>query len=116
MMVISSGKLSGFRQPNNAVTTFQVERTLAMAHPKVQSYWGDVEAHAHLPEVQQLIREEIRNGTVRVRTTPDGGIRVMPTGEVKSKELAPMEPQRAKFQNRGTSWPTPVRRGRLAQR
>jgi hypothetical protein len=87
-----------------------------MLHPQGQLYWGDLETHAHLPKVQQLIREEIRNGTIRVRTKRDGGIRIMPVGEPARKQLAQMNPQRAEFQDGGSPRPAPVRRSRLTQR
>jgi hypothetical protein len=34
---------------------------------------------AHLPEVQEIIRAEIFNGTIRVRPAPGGGIIITPT-------------------------------------
>jgi hypothetical protein len=40
--------------------------------------WWEVESLAYLSEVQDLIREEIREGTIRVRPKPDGSIRIVP--------------------------------------
>jgi hypothetical protein len=49
-----------------------------MIHRPVEARWRDVESNAHLPEVQEVIREEIRKGTIRVRPNPDGSIRIVP--------------------------------------
>jgi hypothetical protein len=49
-----------------------------MARSDDDDYWRDLESHAHLPEVQEIIREEIRKGTIRVRSNPDGSIRIVP--------------------------------------
>jgi hypothetical protein len=49
-----------------------------MARSGDDAYWRDLESHAHLPEVQEVIREEIRKGTIRVRPNPDGSIRIVP--------------------------------------
>jgi hypothetical protein len=59
----------------------------AMARSGDSAYWRDLESHAHLPDVQELIREEIQRGTIRVRPTPDGGIRIMPVrpGEAQNR-------------------------------
>jgi hypothetical protein len=47
----------------------------------MDAYWRDLESNAQLPEVQELIREEIQSGTIRV--CPDGksGIRIIPVDE-----------------------------------
>jgi hypothetical protein len=42
-------------------------------------YWGSLEAKAHLPEVQALIRRAIFSGRIRVVPASDGGIRIIPT-------------------------------------
>ncbi len=49
-----------------------------MARLDDDTYLRDLESHAHLPEVQEVIREEIRKGTIRVRPKPGGGIRIVP--------------------------------------
>jgi hypothetical protein len=69
-----------------------------MTHSADQAYWRELEANAHLPEIQELIRQEIQSGTIRVRPNGDGGIRVVPIfisedGEQVELELAPAPPQ-----------------------
>jgi hypothetical protein len=49
-----------------------------MATSGNDAYWRDLESHAHLPDVQELIREEIQKGWIRVRPNPDGSIRIVP--------------------------------------
>jgi hypothetical protein len=49
-----------------------------MIHRTAEARWRHLEAHAHLPEVQDRIRQEIRNGAIRVRPRPGGGIRIVP--------------------------------------
>jgi hypothetical protein len=44
-----------------------------------QSRWKALERNAHRPDVQDLIRQEIRNGTIRVVPDLKGGIRIIPT-------------------------------------
>ncbi len=51
-----------------------------MIHPTDEARWRDLESNAHLPGVQELIREEIRRGAIRVRPEPGGGIRIVPVG------------------------------------
>ena len=49
-----------------------------MAHAGDDAYWRDLESHAHLPEVQEVIREEIRKRTiasVRILTAAFGSCR-----------------------------------------
>jgi hypothetical protein len=70
-----------------------------MIHPTCESRWRDLEANAHLPEVQEIIRREIRDGTIRVRPKPGGGIRIMPVGEPESEEAEEIDPLPATFQN-----------------
>ena len=41
-----------------------------MTHPTDLAYCCDLEADAHSPEVQELIRREIHRGTMRVRPKP----------------------------------------------
>ena len=38
-----------------------------MIHRTDDARWRELESNAHLPEVQELIRQEIQNGTIRVR-------------------------------------------------
>lgn len=51
-----------------------------------EAYWRDLESNAHEPDVQELIREEIQNGTIRVRPNGEGGIRIVPIGMPESEE------------------------------
>jgi hypothetical protein len=55
-----------------------------MARSGDNAYLRDLESHAHLLEVQEVIREEIRNGTIRVRPNPDGSIRIVPVRPAES--------------------------------
>jgi hypothetical protein len=36
-----------------------------MTYPIDEARWRDLESNAHLPEIQELIRQEIQNGTIR---------------------------------------------------
>ena len=58
----------------------------AMARSGDDAYWRDLESHAHLPEVQELIRQEIQKGTIRVRANPDGSIRIVPVRPSKTQK------------------------------
>ena len=42
------------------------------------SRWEILQAKAHLPEFQAIIREEIYLGTIRVTHAPGGGIQIIP--------------------------------------
>jgi hypothetical protein len=57
-----------------------------MKHLTDEAYWRDLESNAHLPDVQELIRQEIQNGTIRVRPRPDGGIRIVPVRPPEAQE------------------------------
>ena len=46
------------------------------------SIWEELEATAHLAEVQAIIREEIMRGEIRVVPAPGGGIRIIPLEDV----------------------------------
>ena len=48
-----------------------------MNHPTDKAYWHELESNAHLPDVQELIRQEIERGMIRVRPNREGGIRIM---------------------------------------
>src|SRR4051812_36200772 len=58
----------------------------AMARSGDDAYWRDLESHAHLPEVQELIRQEVQKGTTRVRANPDGSIRIVPVRQPETRE------------------------------
>jgi hypothetical protein len=49
-----------------------------MIDPTDEARWRDFEAAAHLPEVQEVIRQGILSGRIRVRPKPGGGIRIVP--------------------------------------
>jgi hypothetical protein len=36
-----------------------------MIYRTEEAHWRDLESNAHLPDVQELIRQEIQNGTIR---------------------------------------------------
>jgi hypothetical protein len=67
-----------------------------MPHRSVEARWRELESDAHLPEVQEIIREEIQNGTIRVGPTPGGGICIEPieipdTVELREVQLLPTQ-------------------------
>jgi hypothetical protein len=69
-----------------------------MPHRSDEARWRDLESDAHLPEVQEIIREEIQNGAIRVRPKPGGGICIVPlhvpdNGEVGETEILPGQSQ-----------------------
>lgn len=49
-----------------------------MKPDSAHSRWENLQAKAHLPEVQVIIRHEISRGTIRVVPAPGGGIRIIP--------------------------------------
>ena len=57
-----------------------------MIHRTDEARWRELEANAHLPDVQERIRQEILRGTIRVRPKPGGGIRIMLVGVPESGE------------------------------
>ena len=58
-----------------------------MIHPTDEARWRELESKAHVPDVQELIRQEILSGTIRVRPKRGGGIRILPVGIPESEEL-----------------------------
>jgi hypothetical protein len=80
------------------------------------AYWRDLEANAHRPEVQELIREEIQSGTIRVCPKGKSGIRIMPIGMHESEKPIEVEVPPAGSQDEAS----PSRRaplgGRIARR
>jgi hypothetical protein len=67
-----------------------------MIHPKDLTYWRDLESNAHLSEVQEIIRKEIQDGTIRVRPKSGGGICIVPIprheGEGPIEDEFPSDP------------------------
>ena len=44
------------------------------------SRWRTLQAAAHSPEAQEVIRQEISKGTIHVVPGPNGGTRIIPCG------------------------------------
>jgi len=80
------------------------------------AYWRDLEANAHRPEVQELIREEIQSGTIRVRPGGDGRIRIVPIGMPEIEEPIELEVPTADSQDEASPSKRAPLRGRTAQR
>ena len=51
-----------------------------MTDRSMEQRFRDLESHADLPEVQELIQREIRMGKIRVLPNRKGGIRIIPVG------------------------------------
>ena len=64
-----------------------------MSHRTEEARWRDLEFTADLPDVQELIREDIKSGMIRVRPKPGGGIRIVPIG-IEEKEEPVADPPR----------------------
>jgi len=63
-----------------------------MIHPTDEARWRELESKAHLPEVQELIRQEVQRGTIGVRPKRGGGIRILPFGIPEKEELIEVKP------------------------
>jgi hypothetical protein len=87
-----------------------------MKHPTDEARWRELESNAHLPEVQKLIRQEILNGTIRVRPKPRGGIRIVPVGMPEREEPMEVETPPAPLQDETSPSRRVAFRGRLARR
>ena len=87
-----------------------------MIHPTDEARWRELESNAHLPEVQELIRQEILNGTIRVRPKREGGISIVPVGMPESEEPIEVEPPPAPSQDEASPSRRVAFRGRLAGR
>ena len=81
-----------------------------------EARWRDLEASAHLPDVQELIRQEIQRGTIRVRPKPGGGIRIVPVGLPENQQLEEIEPLPVPSQEEASPTRRMARRGRFAHR
>ena len=64
---------------------------MGIRRESASSHCGALQAKAHLPEVQAIIRREIFRGTIRVAPAPGGGICIIPTDgcTVEEPELTP---------------------------
>ena len=87
-----------------------------MIHPTDEARWRELESNAHLPDVQELIRQEILNGTIRVRPKSGGGIRIVPVGIAEREEPIEVEPPPAPLQDEASPSRTVGFRGHLARR
>ena len=87
-----------------------------MIHRTDDARWRELESNAHLPEVQELIRQEILNGTIRVRPKRGGGIQIVPVGMPEREEPMEVDLSPAPSQDETSpSWRVAFR-GRLARR
>ena len=86
-----------------------------MIHPTDEARWRELESNAHLPEVQELIRQEIQSGTIRVRPKPGGGIRIVPVGMPEREEPIEVELPPAPSQDETSPSRRVAFRGRLAR-
>ncbi len=87
-----------------------------MRYSTDEAYWRELEANAHLPEVQEIIREEILSGTIRVRPKLGGGIHIVLVGVPENRALREKAPLPAPIQGDGASPLTAViRKRRLAR-
>ena len=82
-----------------------------MIHPTDEARWRELESNAHLPDVQELNRQEILNGTIRVRPKREGGISIVPVGMPESEEPIkvdlPPAPRKTRRAHPG-EWPSGV--------
>ena len=86
-----------------------------MIHPIDEARWRELESNAHLPDVQELIRQEIQSGTIRVRPKLRGGIRIVPVGMPESEEPIEVKPPPAPSQDEANPSRRVAFRGRLAR-
>jgi hypothetical protein len=87
-----------------------------MIHPTDEARWRELESNAHLPDVQELIRQEILNGTIRVRPTRGGGIRIVPVRIPEREEPIEEEPPPTPSQDETSPSRRVAFRGRLGRR
>jgi len=84
-----------------------------MIHRTDEARWRELESNAHLPEVQELIRQEIQRGTIRVRPKPRGGIRIVPVSMPEREEPMEVDLPPAPSQDEASPSRTVGFRGRL---
>jgi hypothetical protein len=80
------------------------------------AYWCDLESNAHRPEVQELIREEIQSGTIRVCPKGESAIRIMPVDMPESGRPIEVEVPPAPSQDEASPSKRAPLRGRIARR
>jgi hypothetical protein len=85
-----------------------------MPHRSDESRWRDLESDAHLPEVQDNIREEIQNGMIRVQPKPGGGICIVPIDMPDNGEVAAIEAPAAPTDDEPSPLKRAVRRRQVA--
>jgi hypothetical protein len=86
-----------------------------MIHPTDEARWRELESNAHLADVQELIRQEILNGTIRVRPKRGGGIQIVPVGIPEREEPIEEEPPPAPSQDETSPSRRVAFRGRLGR-
>jgi hypothetical protein len=72
--------------------------------------WRDLEANAHLPEVQEIIRRDIQHGVIRVRPKPGGGICIVPIATRDDEEIGTVEPTLLQEETYQAGRPVRIRR------
>ncbi len=87
-----------------------------MIHQTDDAHWRELERNADLPDVQELFRQEIQRGTIRVRPMRSGGIRIVPVGIPETEERIEAELPPAPSQEESSLTGRAVRRGRPARR
>ena len=80
-----AGNLRGRGKAKVAAKTEAPQSTGTMARSGDDADWRGLESQTHVPEVQELIRQEIQKGTIRVRPQPDGGIRIVPVRQAEAQ-------------------------------
>ena len=71
-LISTSVEAGGFLHRRAKPEGFVIQKGAAMTLRQVADGWSALEAQAHRPEVQEIIRREITRGTIRVYPTPNG--------------------------------------------
>ena len=87
-----------------------------MIHRTDEARLRDLESKAHLPEIQEIIQEEIQNGKIRVRPKPGGGICIVPVDMSENDEPIEVEAPPASSQDEVSPSRRVARRGCLVLR